>query len=94
MRAEDISIVVNNIDPYLTKKIVKKSYDRLTGIMTDVSRDVIVDDGTLPGNDAMMTGSQIATAQLGAAAREYPGQRFVRGVLDGVRPARPPEVSR
>lgn len=64
MRAEDLGIVVNQIDPYLHKTIVKKSYNRESGAMANVSRDVIVDDGALPGNDAMMTGSQIATAQL------------------------------
>jgi hypothetical protein len=64
MRAEDLAVVVSQIDPYLHKTIVKKSYDRSTGSMANVTRDVIVDDGALPGNDAMMTGSQIATAQL------------------------------
>ncbi|MFL6674170.1 MAG: hypothetical protein ACJ8LG_12885 [Massilia sp.] len=64
MRAADINLVVTHIDPYLNRTIVKKSYNRETGAMADQHRFVIVDDGALPGNDAMMTGSQIATAQL------------------------------
>lgn len=63
-RAQDIAIVTRTIDPYLTKTIIKKSYDRSTGRMDNVSNPVIVDDGALPGNHPMMTGSQIATAQL------------------------------
>ncbi|WP_144240833.1 hypothetical protein [Dyella japonica] len=64
MRAEDINIVANHLDPYLHRTIIKKSYNPGTGRMADVSRSVIVDDGALPGNDPMMTGSQVATAQL------------------------------
>jgi hypothetical protein len=70
MRAEDINIVTAQVDPYLTKTIVKKSLDRESGAMRNVERSVIVDDGMLPGNDPMMTGSQIATAQL---LRDIPG---------------------
>jgi hypothetical protein len=63
-RAFDIGLVRTYVDPYLSRTITKKSYDLSTGRMVDVPRNVIVDDGVLPGNDAMMTGSQIATAQL------------------------------
>lgn len=63
-RAQDIGIVQKTIDPYLTKTVVKKSYDRSTGKMADTVNPVIVDDGALPGNHPMMTGSQGATALL------------------------------
>lgn len=92
MRAEDINIVTSQIDPYLAKTIVKKSYDPKSGAMNNVDRPVIVDDGALPGNDPMMTGSQIATAQLlkGIAGNddseaywsEY-GRRIHQSFLDG-----------
>ncbi|MGD9853108.1 MAG: hypothetical protein AB7T38_17815 [Nitrospirales bacterium] len=64
MRANDILIVTRLIDPYLNKTVTKKKYDPQTGKMTNEVRSVIVDDGALPGNDPMMTGSQVATAQM------------------------------
>ncbi|QDV33956.1 hypothetical protein [Tautonia plasticadhaerens] len=64
MRAFDINLVRNLIDPYLFRTITKKVYDPSNGVMRDEVRPVIVDDGALPGNDPMMKSSQSDTALL------------------------------
>jgi len=64
MQRFDMGLVVNHVDPYLALRVVKKSYNPDTGVMGDVQRWVIVDDGLLLRNDAMMTNSQVTTAQV------------------------------
>jgi hypothetical protein len=64
MRAADVNIIRTFIDPYLNMTIQKRIRNPQSGVMANALFPVIVDDGMLVGNHPMMTGSQIAVAQL------------------------------